>query len=196
MVREKEQAPHLHVVVVVVLGSSSSLCGVWQLNHWTGSTVNGYRKQCSGCLNSFEGTIYYGNLRCSGCRTTKNIPSNLWNTPNCCSLSCLTSVANRTDGAGTNHQKSTTCSNCNGTGKITTTPNCSSCSGSGKKTCSRCSGSGRIICSDCLGAGKKNHSACNGNGYILTPYNCIHGKGPNNSHYYCSSHGNDVQQYH
>ena len=114
----------------------------------------------------------------------------------CCSYSCAKSQAESWGKIGSAHKKSGTCSNCNGTGKITTTPNCSSCSGSGKKTCSRCSGSGRIICSDCLGAGKKNHSACNGNGYILTPYNCIHGKGPNNSHYYCSSHGNDVQQYH
>ncbi len=61
-------------------------------------------------------------------------------------------------------------------------------------------GSGKVqtldTCNNCSGHGKISHSLCNGRGYLLQTYNCAHGKNGGSSHYYCSSHGNDVQQYH
>lgn len=77
-----------------------------------------------------------------------------------------------------------TCQTCKGSGKINST-----------KTCTNCS-SGKVNCSTCSGSGKANHSACSGSGRINSSTNCSHGLGYGNSHYYCSLHGNIVNQYH
>ena len=56
-------------------------------------------------------------------------------------------------------------------------------------SCTACSGTGNItVQNDCAN--------CVGTGTIKTSNNCTHGKGPGASHYYCSSHGNSVYQYH
>ena len=72
-----------------------------------------------------------------------------------------------------------------GGGHSTVTKRCSSCGGSGKRTCSSCNGNYSWECTTCKGAGT-----------TTVPTNCSHGFGPNTVHYYCSNHGNNVNQYH
>ena len=78
-------------------------------------------------------------------------------------------------------QKVSTCSSCNGEGKISRI--CWSCNGSGSKVCSNCAGSGYIveeeyvgsgrtavrreICSYCGGKGKEVCFTCSGNGRVI-----------------------------
>ena len=110
---------------------------------------------------------------------------------------------------GTTYCKASRCS-----GGGTTTRTCGSCGGSGGRssTCSTCGGKGYwlsdnipdrniqhlplIKCSPCGASGKiwTNCSSCGGSGEKSSSYNCGHGY--YGSHYYCSEHGKNVNQYH
>jgi len=56
-------------------------------------------------------------------------------------------------------------------------------------TCTTCKGNKTVTVTP-------NCGNCSGTGKVQTPTNCSHGRGPNSSHYYCSNHGNNVNQYH
>ena len=143
------------------------------LSYSGGSRVTSNSLFCQSC-----GKIAYvrGGAEC---RTCGYIKGGTW-------LFCQTHNPKRGTNMGACPSRtSRTCSTCSGTGKVTTTPNCTSCAGTGRKTCSSCSGSGTKRC-----------GTCNGQGTTTKTENCSHGRGPNSSHYHCSSHGNDVNQYH
>ena len=90
---------------------------------------------------------------------------------------------------------STPCTNCGGTGKILSESKCGTCTGSGQLKHVTCKGSGRTTCNACSGLGSSACIGCNGDGSVSKRNNCsLHGLW--SSHYYCSSHGSNVSQYH
>ena len=88
------------------------------------------------------------------------------------------------------------CTICVGNGTVTNTTRCTNCSGSGTINCETCTGLGTVACSGCSGYGSTTCGNCGGNGTTTKAINCSHGCEPNSTHYYCSSHGSSVSQYH
>ena len=88
------------------------------------------------------------------------------------------------------------CGTCNGTGSVKSQSRCSACMGTAEVKHVVCDGSGSVNCNGCSGQGSLLCGSCNGAGTTTKLHNCIHGRGPNSSHYYCSGHGSSVSQYH
>ena len=85
------------------------------------------------------------------------------------------------------HQN-TTCPQCKGKGKITSTQRCIQCGGTGSKTCISCSGMGRKVvitiklgrpqtdsklCIGCGGSGRKTCTSCVGLRNKILTTNCL-----------------------
>lgn len=72
---------------------------------------------------------------------------------------------------------------------------CSHCTGQQKVSCGNCSGLGTEGCVACTGTGVKTCGTCSGSGTRTVQNNC-NDHNSWDSHYWCQTHGNFVNQYH
>lgn len=129
--------------------------------------------QCSKCYGNgtYQCNICYGNgklSQCPKCNGAGKISATA-------GPLVMTSTCSNCNGTG---RGNFTCENCGGTGKLTCSTcgglknfTCENCTGTGKIKCTKCVETGKITCSQCVGTGKINCSYCKGNYSSICP-NC------------------------